>query len=135
MKTILQISMALLLAGVTMGQNSASKLVFYRVDDVSGNALHLSIKIDGLKAVHKLRNARYWTTEVAAGEHLIYGDDESDGRKYQVEVGKTYYFRIESRCTDSFYAQMLNINCKSVPVPVTAKVAGVEMVGLRPDKP
>ena len=133
MKTILQVSMALLLAGVVIGQSTTSKLIFYRVDDATG-ALHLSIKIDSVKAVHKLRNARYWNKEVTAGEHLIYGDDNDD-RKYQLEAGKTYYFRVESRCSDSFYAQMLNINCKSVPVLVTAKVAGVEMVGLQPDKP
>lgn len=135
MRTRLQICIALMLTGVAMGQGNATKLIFYKLDDLFGTTLHSSIKIDGPKAVHKLRNSRYWTTEVAAGEHFIYGDEEIDGRKYQLEVGKTYYFRMETRCPDGFYSQVVNLKCKSLPVPVTAKVAGAEMAGLQPDKP
>ncbi len=84
MRTRLQVCIALMLAGVAMGQGKATKLIFYKLDGLFGTTLHSSIKIDGPKAVHKLRNSRYWTTEVTAGEHFIYGDDEHDGRKHLI---------------------------------------------------
>jgi hypothetical protein len=121
--------------GASFAQASRSTLIFYRDTGHVGTAIHASIKIDGEKATRKLRNDRYWTTEVAAGEHRIYGDEESSGRTYQFEGGKTYYFRVQSRYPGGFQAAIIGKKLRLVVVAVTAEIAESEMTGLKPEKP
>jgi hypothetical protein len=135
MKTTFHICIALAIVGTASGQNMDSKLIFYRPKDNLGGAFHASIRIDGSKPTHKVPNGRYWTTDIAAGEYFIYGDDIKDaGQKYQLESGKTYYFRIEQTCPTAEHAYIVAPKCKFVPMPVTAEFAAPEIAVLKPDK-
>lgn len=106
-------------------------MIFYRQTGFAGNPLHASIKIDSDKATHRIPNNRTWTTELSAGEHRIYGDDEQFARNYKFEDGKTYYFRVESIFPGNTFTGKLRFRV----VSVEPQTADGEMTGLKPDKP
>lgn len=100
-----------------------AKLVFYRATGYAGHSMHASIKIDSEKASHKVSDNRTWTTELPAGAHFVCGDDKQYGRTYELEGGKTYYFRIE--------AIMGENQLKFRVLRVSADTADTEMTGLQ----
>jgi hypothetical protein len=123
--------LAVLLTTLAMAQSDVpANIVFYRDTRYAGNSLHASIKIDGDKTTHRLPNNRFWTTELPAGEHHIYGDEDQFGRTYRLDGGKTYYFRVET----SFTGHTLTGRLRFRVVPVAAEIADGEMTGLKPDK-
>jgi hypothetical protein len=122
----------MLLIGIASGQSGEkAQCLFYREGAFAGSALHASIRIDGDRPEHKLGSGRYWATELAPGEHRVYSDLERYARVYQLEAGKTYYFRVEFRLNPPTTFGKMRFQI----VPVEAEVATAEMTALKPDKP
>jgi hypothetical protein len=121
----------LALVGICAGQTSSNaRCTFYRESAFTGSALHASIRIDGGAPKHKLGAGRYWETEIAPGEHRIYGDLKRYGRTCLIEAGKTYYFRVEYRINPPTAFGKMRFRV----VPIEAEIAASEMSALKPDK-
>jgi hypothetical protein len=121
------------LIGIAAGQsnqtNQTAHCIFYREGAFTGKALHASIRIDSDAPKHKLPSGRYWATDLTPGEHLIYSDLDRYGRTYQLESGKTYYFRVEFRLNPPTAFGKMRFQI----VPVEAEIATGEMTALKPD--
>jgi len=113
------------------GQTSPSaRCIFYRENAFTGSALHASIRVDGYAPKHKLGSGRYWETEIAPGEHRIWSDLERYGRAYQLEAGRTYYFRVEYRVNPPTVFGKMRFQI----VPIEPDIATSEMGVLKLDK-
>jgi hypothetical protein len=121
----------LALAGICAGQSPQdAHCVFYRESAISGKGLHASIRIDSDTPAHKLPSGKYWETVLSPGEHRIYSDQQQYGRNYQLEAGKTYYFRVELRMNPPTVFWKLPFQI----VPVETPIATDEMSVLKADK-
>ena len=101
-------------------------VTFYRYNTKSDTSA--SIKVDGPKVTHKLPSYQFWTTELAAGEHTIAGDEIELAKSYAFEAGKTYYFRIELIQPGG----VLTLKRPRFRIyKVTADMAEAEMIGLK----
>lgn len=122
----------LALAGMCAAQSPQdARCVFYRESALTGKALHASIRIDGDEAAHKLPAGRYWETELPAGEHHIYADQDRYGRTYRLDPGQTYYFRVEFRTNPPAAFGKLRFQV----VPIEPAIATSEMSPLKVDNP
>jgi hypothetical protein len=113
----------------TAQTEQTAQCIFYREGAFTGTALHASIRIDGKSPRRKLGSGRYWATELLPGQHRMYSDLERYARSYQLEAGRTYYFRVELRLNPPTMFGKLRFQI----VPIEAEVATSEMAALKPD--
>lgn len=101
--TTVMIAMVLLFAWPQQGPNasvSAQKTAtayFYVISGVLGGA---EMTVDG-KAVCRLQSRQYCTVQVGLGKHAIATNQEWLGNSFELESGKTYYFRLQVRAVRS----------------------------------
>lgn len=130
------IVVVLLFASAAFAETSQTpaKVIFYQTSQLKqgGNGyrggVHVSINIDGQR-VHKLKNFKFWETELPAGQHFITADLPEWGKNYSLESGQTYYFRMETIGVPSWHSSLIKFRAVKVP----SEVADGEITGLKQD--
>ncbi|HET7443015.1 MAG TPA: DUF2846 domain-containing protein [Terriglobales bacterium] len=67
---------------------------------ISGALRGAEITVDG-RAVCRLQSRQYCTVQVGPGKHTIATNQEWLGNSFELESGKTYYFRLQVRAVCS----------------------------------
>jgi uncharacterized protein DUF2846 len=70
---------------------------FYMISGVLGGA---EITVDG-RAVCRLQSRQYCTVQIGPGKHTIATNQDWLGNSFELESGKTYYFRLQVRAVRS----------------------------------
>ena len=99
----------------SISAQKAATAYFYMISGVLGGA---EITVDG-KAVCRLQSRQYCTVQVGPGKHTIATNQEWLGNPFELESGKTYYFRLQVRAVRS--AGLANV------VPMGPEAAEVEL--------
>ena len=81
----------------TISAQKTATAYFYMTSSVLGGT---DISVDG-KAVCRLQTGKYCTVPVGSGKHTIATDQEWLGNSFELESGKTYYFRLRVRAVRS----------------------------------
>lgn len=89
---------------------------FYQISGVLGST---DVSIDG-KAVCRLQSRKYCAVQIGPGKHTIATNREWWGNSFELQSGKTYYFRLQVRAVRSF-GYLANF------VPVAPEAAEVEL--------
>jgi hypothetical protein len=94
----MMITRLLAIAIVALPLAAQSHLVFYHIEaGTMGGGTHsrASIKIDGDRPTYKLAPDHVLTADIVPGSHTFYGDRKEYQHTYELEDGKTYYFRVQ----------------------------------------
>jgi hypothetical protein len=91
---------------------------FYMISGVLGGT---DISVDG-KAVCRLHSDTHCTVQIEPGKHMIANNREWWGNSFELESGKTYYFKLQLR---AFRAAGYLANV----VPVSPEAAEAELRG------
>ncbi len=102
----------------TISAQKTATAYFYMTSSVLGGA---DITVDG-KTVCWLHSATYCTVQIGPGKHSIATNREWWGNSFELESGKTYYFRLQVRAVRSA-GYLANI------VPVAADTGESELRG------
>ncbi len=120
--TTTMIAIILLFAWPQQGPNAsvsvqkAATAYFYIISGVLDGA---EITVDG-RAVCRLQARQYCTVRVGPGKHTIAAKQEWLGNSFELESGKTYYFRLQVRAVRSA-GYLANV------VPMAPETAEVEL--------
>ena len=122
MSSVIMVAMLLLFAWPQQGPNAsvsaqkAATAYFYMISGVPGGA---EVTVDG-RAVCRLQSRQYCAVQVGPGKHTIATNQEWLGNSFELESGKTYYFRLQVRAVRSA-GYLANV------VPIAPEAAEVEL--------
>ena len=82
---------------VTISAQKTATAYFYMISGALGDT---DVSIDG-KTVCRLQSHKYCTVQIEPGKHAIATNREWWGNSFELESGKTYYFRLRVRAVRS----------------------------------
>ncbi len=100
----------------TVSAQKTATAYFYLISGVLGGA---EITVDG-RAVCRLQSRQYCTVQLGPGKHTIATNQEWLGNSFELESGRTYYFRLQVRAVRSA-GYVANV------VPMAPEAAEVEL--------